>query len=94
MQLSLAGAALLGLNACGDSGDPKLACNEPGQLSDSDNGMRASLGYADVSPDPAQTCGGCQYFTAGGSGAGCGSCRLLPGQISSTGRCNSWSARS
>jgi len=94
MQFSLGGAALLGLGACGKSEDSPLACNEPGQLSDSDLGMRSSLGYVDVSANPAETCGGCQYFTAQGTGAGCGSCQFLPGQVSNAGRCNSWSAKS
>jgi hypothetical protein len=94
MHFSLAGATLLGLGACGKSEDQALVCNEPGQLSDSDVSMRTSLGYADVSPNPAEVCGGCQYFTAEGSGGGCGSCQLLPGQVSSKGRCNSWSAKS
>ena len=94
VHISLGGATLLGLGACGKSGDQQLVCNEPGQLSDSDMSMRTSLGYADVSPNPGEVCGGCQYFTAQGSGGGCGSCQLLPGQVSSEGRCNSWSARS
>ena len=93
VHLSLGGATLLGLGACGKSDNQSLVCNEPGQLSDSEMSMRTSLGYADVSPNPAETCGGCQYFTAQGSGAGCGSCQLLPGQVSSEGRCNSWSAK-
>ena len=93
MHLSLGGATLLGLSACGKSDNPQSACNAPGQLSDSDLGMRSSLGYVDASPDPGQTCGGCQYFKTEGSAAGCGSCQFLPGQVSSEGRCNSWSAK-
>jgi hypothetical protein len=94
MNFSLGSVALLGLGACGKSDDSQRVCNSPGQLSDSDLGMRSSLGYVDVSSNPGETCGGCQYFTAQGSGAGCGSCQFLSGQVSSEGRCNSWSAKS
>lgn len=94
VQCSLGGAALFGLGACSNSDDSPLVCNEPGQLSDSELNMRSSLGYADVSPNPAEVCAGCQYFTAQGSGGGCGSCQFLPGQVSGGGRCNSWSAKS
>ena len=94
MQLSLGGGMLLGLAACGESGNQQSVCNEPGQLSDSDRNTRRSLGYTDVSPNPGEVCGGCQYFTAQGSGGGCGACQFLPGQVSSEGRCDSWSAKS
>jgi len=94
MQLSVGGAMLFGLGACGESDNRQLACNEPGQLSDGDIGMRTSLGYAEESTTPGEECGGCAYFTAASSGASCGSCALLPGQVSSKGRCNSWSAKS
>jgi hypothetical protein len=92
MHFSLGGTALLGLGACSGSDEPQVVCNEPGQLSNSDQSMRTSLGYKNESPDPQQVCGGCEYFTA--SDGACGSCELLPGQVSSGGRCDSWSAKS
>jgi hypothetical protein len=94
MHFSLAGATALGLGACGDSDNQPLVCNEPGQLSNSEMSTRTSLGYADISPNPEETCNGCEYFTADSTGRGCGACQLLPGQVSSEGRCNSWSKRS
>jgi hypothetical protein len=94
MRISLAGATLPGLVACGQSDNRQTACNGPGQLSDSDRSMRSSLGYTDVSPNPGERCGGCEYFTALESGGSCGSCQLLPGQVSNEGRCNSWSPKS
>lgn len=94
MYFSAGGVTLLGLGACGESDDQQLVCNQPGQLSNSEISMRASLGYADVSPNPGQICGGCMYFTAEGSGGGCGSCTLLKGRVSSEGLCNSWGAKS
>ena len=94
MHFSLGGVTILGLGACGESDNQELVCNEPGQLSDSDLSMRASLGYVDVSPGPGEVCGGCEYFTVNSSGGGCGSCQFLPGQVSSEGRCNSWSPKS
>jgi hypothetical protein len=94
MNFSLAGAAAVGLGACGESENRQLVCNEPGHLSDSDVGMRTSLGYVDVSGNPEETCRGCGYFALGSAGESCGSCQFLPGQVSSEGRCNSWSAES
>ena len=91
MQVSLGGAALLGLGACGGPEEPVAevdTCNAPGQLSSGEQSMRVSLGYKNVSPFPQEVCGGCEYFTAAGSD--CGSCELLPGQVSSGGRCESW----
>jgi hypothetical protein len=94
MYFSLGSVTLLGLGACGESNDQQVVCNKPGQLSNSEISMRASLGYADESPVSGEACGGCEYFTAEGSGGSCGSCSLLRGQVSSEGRCDSWSARS
>jgi len=94
MQISLGSVTFLGLTACGGSNNQQSVCNEPGQLSDSEISMRTSLGYDDVSPTPGEVCGGCAYFTPAGSDGGCGSCRLLPGQVNGAGRCNSWSATS
>jgi len=94
MNFSLAGAAALGLGACGEAENRQLVCNEPGQLSDSDVSTRASLGYVGVSGNPEETCGGCAYFAAASAGESCGSCQFLPGQVSSEGRCNSWGAKS
>jgi len=94
MYFSLGSTTILGLGACSDSGDMQSACNAPGQLSDGEMNLRTSLGYVDVSSIPGEVCGGCEYFTPGGSGSACGSCQLLPGQVSSEGRCESWSAKS
>ena len=94
MRFSFAGATLLGLGGCGEPGDRQSVCNEPGQLSNSEKNMRASLGYVDVSSVSDQVCSGCQYFSDDRAAAGCGSCELLPGGVSSEGRCDSWSARS
>ena len=94
IKFSLGGAALFGLGACGGSDNRQVVCNAQGQLSNSDQSMRNSLGYADVSPNPQQVCGGCMYFTSQEPGEGCGSCELLPGQVNSGGRCDSWGAKS
>lgn len=91
---SLGGWALLGLGACGESDDRQVACNQAGELSTSEISVRTSLGYDDVSPNSGEVCGGCEYFSAGGAGGDCGSCELLPGQVSRAGRCNSWSPKS
>lgn len=94
MHLSLGGASLLALAACGESTDRQAVCTEPGQLSDSESSMRTSLGYVDVSPNSGEACGGCEYFSGERTSASCGSCQLLPGQVSSEGLCNSWITKS
>jgi hypothetical protein len=94
MHISLGGATVLGLGACGNTDNQQSACNEPGRLGNSEMSTRMSLGYVDVSPIPGEVCGGCEYFTVERSGGGCGACQLLPGQVSSEGRCDSWSAKS
>ena len=92
IQISVGGASLLALNACGSSKDQQFACVDPDEMSEGEKSMRVSLSYVDKSPVAAESCQGCAFFEAGD--AGCGACELLGGQVSSGGRCDSWSATS
>jgi hypothetical protein len=52
--------------------------------------QRASLHYAEQSPDPARKCEVCQYFEDRGR---CGNCRILETMVSPAGTCDSWSKK-
>ena len=68
------------------------ACYDPAALPLSQKSRRRSLGYTDVSADPAKRCGLCAYFTAGDGG--CGTCQLLSGgPVSAASGCTSFAAR-
>ena len=92
IQISVGGASLLTLSACGAAKDQQFACVDPDEMSEGEKSMRVSLSYMDTSPVVGESCQGCAFFEAGD--AGCGACELLGGQVSSGGRCNSWSATS
>jgi hypothetical protein len=57
----------------------------------SSESLRASLNYKDIAPVPAQSCGACAFFTAGGK---CGSCSIMSDKVDPKGHCDSWSAKS
>jgi hypothetical protein len=56
--------------------------------------LRASLNYANPSPDAAKTCGGCAFFSRDESQPACGQCTIMSGQVDAGGVCDSWAARS
>jgi hypothetical protein len=58
----------------------------------SDASLRSSLHYTESSPNAAQTCSGCSFFSDP-QGA-CGKCMIFSGPASMSGHCDSWSARS
>lgn len=57
-----------------------------------DSSLRKSLHYAESSPNPAQHCSGCSFFSDP-QGA-CGKCTIFNGPTNVNGHCDSWSARS
>lgn len=91
IQISVGGASLLALNACGGSNDGQFSCVDPEEMSEGEKSMRVSLNYSDTSPNAEESCKGCAFFAAGEASGGCGACELLGGQVSADGRCNSWS---
>ena len=72
----------------GRSASAEEACADPAKLDSGAAGLRASLNYVELAPDPAKTCAACAFFAAG---AGlCGSCQILNGPANSKGHCDSW----
>ncbi|MCE9599584.1 MAG: high-potential iron-sulfur protein [Spirochaetia bacterium] len=66
------------------------ACSDLSSLTAAEKEMRTTLKYADKS-DKADTCAGCQFFTAGTSA--CGKCTILKGPIMPGGWCASWAKK-
>jgi hypothetical protein len=93
LQISVGGAVSIALAGCGGAKDEQFSCVNPDDLSEGERSMRVSLNYKDKSPDAAQACKDCAFFTADTAGGGCGACELLGGQVSDQGRCESWSER-
>jgi hypothetical protein len=101
LQLPLAGAALVALQACGQkSAQTRVAagggavCADLNAMSDAEQGTRKSLNYVEASPTPSQVCAGCSFFHAGSTTGGCGTCDMFSGgPVNSHGHCNSWSAK-
>lgn len=92
VQLPAIGAAVMALNACGKKSS--LLCADPEVLSESEMGLRRSLGYVEKSEDPNKTCSTCAFFTPA-SESGCGSCEMFKGgPVNPDGHCISWSAKS
>ena len=58
----------------------------------SDASLRASLHYVESSPNPAQRCSGCSFFSD--PKGDCGSCTIFSAPTNINGHCDSWSARS
>lgn len=65
------------------------ACSDLSSLTAAEKEMRTALKYVDKS-DKADTCGTCQFFTAG---TGCGKCTILKGPIQAAGWCASWAKK-
>ncbi len=74
--LGLFAKAVLAAEACADPTDS----------------LRASLHYAEMSPDPTKSCSECGFFDADGEN-GCGSCKIFNGPTNPKGHCDSWAAK-
>jgi hypothetical protein len=92
MQISVGGAVLLTVSACGDSSKVAL-CVDPDKLSSGEKSLRASLHYNAKSPDATKDCKGCSFWKATPEKAECGHCDILTGITEGSGHCDSWSAR-
>jgi hypothetical protein len=77
-----------GAHAAGAVGSARV-CVDPDEAGE---GLRKSLHYTEVSPDPQLTCSGCNFFTAGGSD-GCGQCQIMGSAANARGHCDSWSKK-
>jgi High potential iron-sulfur protein len=56
-----------------------------------DASLRASLHYVESSPNPAQRCSGCSFFSD--PKGDCGKCMIFNAPANLSGHCDSWSAR-
>lgn len=55
--------------------------------------LRNSLHYASATPNAAQPCSGCSFFTHDESKRACGNCMIMSGPVDEKGHCDSWAAR-
>jgi hypothetical protein len=88
LKVSVVGVTVAALDACGGKpsggatagGAP--ACVDLGGLTASEQSLRESMNYVEKAPDPANTCSGCTFFTAGEGGP-----------ANPAGHCDSWAAK-
>lgn len=90
-------ACLLSAGAAGSItrayGKPRAACVNLAALSAAQRKRRKLDNYTEKSSDPAETCRGCRFFTAGGAAEACGECQIFNGPANPNGRCDDWTAR-
>ncbi|MFC4595740.1 high-potential iron-sulfur protein [Sphingobium tyrosinilyticum] len=73
-------------------GAAAAACFDAAKLPDA--GIRRSLNFKPVSPDPKKSCSGCAFFVNGAQGD-CGKCAIFNGgPVSAQSVCDSWAAKS
>lgn len=82
-------AGTTGLVAC--KRDERVASCGDTPLSTDEREMRARLGYLETAPDPNRTCAACAQFIGGADG--CGTCKLLGGNIHPLGTCKAYAPR-
>ncbi len=77
------------------SGSAKAAvdCSDTSMLTETDKSLRTTLQYVVDSPDPAQLCSNCQFYTLTEGSPKCGGCTILKGPIAADGWCSSWAAK-
>lgn len=85
-----AGAAGLMVLGCDKK---ELSCTDTAGLSAQELQTRSSLGYVDVTPDPAKPCETCQFYVAAAPDK-CGGCSVVKGPIHPRGYCKSWAPKS
>jgi hypothetical protein len=69
--------------------DTALVCVDPDEVGE---GLRKSLHYTEISPDPRMSCSDCNFFSAGGAD-GCGQCQIMSAAANARGHCDSWSKK-
>lgn len=91
MLAALAMAPLAALGAAGVRA-AESACYNPSALPLSMRNRRRSIGFVEVSTDPAKHCGVCAFFKP--SAGTCGTCDMLSGgPVTSRGYCNSFARK-
>jgi len=86
-------AATGGISVARGAEKEVLVCARPGALSAAENQQRKLDNYTEQSPDPARTCSGCSFFTAGAQAAACGRCAIFSGPANPKGKCDDWAPR-
>jgi hypothetical protein len=87
-RLSLVGFLPAG-SPTADAADTAPVCVDPDEAGE---GLRKSLHYTEISPDPRMICSGCNFFSAGGA-VGCGQCQIMSAAANARGHCDSWSKK-
>jgi hypothetical protein len=87
LQATLVPCALLSVLACKEQ---EFACDNVTGLSPEQIQIRTNLAYVDRSTNPKSTCRNCQHYVPPTSGAGCGTCKLMPGPTHPQGFCKIW----
>ena len=67
------------------------ACYDPASLPFSQKGMRRSLQFVAVAPDPSKHCGLCSFYSQ--TKSGCGTCQLLSGPVEAASFCASYAPK-
>jgi hypothetical protein len=89
----LVAAAASGIAVALGAEKEALVCAKPVALSEAEKRQRDLDNYTEKSPNPAQTCSGCRFFTPGGNAAACGNCAIFNGPANPKGRCDDWTPR-
>ncbi len=95
IKVTVAGAAAATLSACGSKQAASAsACVDVDSLTASEHSLRESMHYVEKAPNPAESCAGCEFFTADPGGGACGTCQMfVGGPANPTGHCDSWAAK-
>jgi hypothetical protein len=91
LALAAVGAPFAALAVGSARAQAAAACYDPAALPLSQKSQRRSLGYLEMSNDPAKHCSACAFFTA--TTEGCGKCQLLNGPVNAGGVCSSFAPR-
>ena len=99
IQVSAGGVTLVALASCsrgaGTGSTARVAaCYNPNVADPSQQSLRETQHYMEMSPNPATVCAGCAYGHFGTPAGMCGTCDIYSGgPINARGHCDSWSKR-
>ncbi len=89
--LALAAAAPFAAFAATRALADGTACYDPAALPMSQKGLRKSLQFVELSADSTKRCELCAFYKS--TAAGCGSCQILNGPVTSGSFCLSYAAK-
>jgi len=85
--------ALGGVAACSKKERAQFSCTETAGLAPDEASARATLAYAEPTPDKMRTCDSCQQYVAASSDGACGTCKVLKGPVHPNGTCKVFTAK-